>query len=402
LELTLNYFKMKRIVYLTFYFKPDLSAGSFRNSSLAMELAAQAKSENAIIDIYSTMPNRYSTFKAEALKYEVFENIQIHRISLPPHKNGMSDQVVSFWKFYREVIKLNKGKRANLVFASSSRMFTAFLGYKIAQKSKALLYIDIRDIFVDTMNDVFKSKMLKTFVMPILKYIENKTFSYATHINLISGGFKGYFTKYQNTKLTYFSNGIDDLFLNKSNEKESSKINNDKKVIVYAGNIGEGQGLHRIIPLAAKKLDKDYKFLIIGDGGAKQLLKEELLKYNVTNVDLLNPIGREELQKVYNNADYLFLHLNDYLAFRKVLPSKIFELATFSKPILAGVSGYAAEFIKNEVSNSFVFEPCNSDSLVGYLENSKIDSNINRIEFINKFKRSRINFEMSESILSYL
>ena len=38
---------MKRIVYLTFYFKPDLSAGSFRNSSLAIELSRQANLENA-------------------------------------------------------------------------------------------------------------------------------------------------------------------------------------------------------------------------------------------------------------------------------------------------------------------------------------------------------------------
>ena len=38
---------MKRIVYLTFYFKPDLSAGSFLNSPLAIELSRQANLENA-------------------------------------------------------------------------------------------------------------------------------------------------------------------------------------------------------------------------------------------------------------------------------------------------------------------------------------------------------------------
>ena len=69
---------MKRIVYLTFYFKPDLCAGSFRNSPLALELSYQAKLKNTIIDLYTTSPNRYSTFKTEALEYEELDNLRIH------------------------------------------------------------------------------------------------------------------------------------------------------------------------------------------------------------------------------------------------------------------------------------------------------------------------------------
>ena len=127
---------MKRIVYLTFYFKPDLCAGSFRNSPLALELAQQAKTKDIIVEVYTTLPNRYSSFDIEASVYEELDNLKIHRISLPPHKSGMVDQIFSFLKFYSEVFKLNKGKKADLVFASSSRLFTAFIGYRFALKSK--------------------------------------------------------------------------------------------------------------------------------------------------------------------------------------------------------------------------------------------------------------------------
>ena len=65
---------MKRIVYLTFYFKPDLCAGSFRNSPLAIELARQAKLKKAVIDLYTTFPNRYNTFKTKAPKYEYLQD----------------------------------------------------------------------------------------------------------------------------------------------------------------------------------------------------------------------------------------------------------------------------------------------------------------------------------------
>lgn len=393
---------MKRIVYLTFYFKPDLCAGSFRNSPLAAELAKQAKHKDVLIEVYTTIPNRYSSFDIDAPEYEEIDNLRIHRILLPPHKSGMIDQVLSFWKYYNEVLTLNKGKKVDFVFASSSRLFTAFLGYRIAKKSQTLLYLDIRDIFVDTMNDVFKSKFLKFLILPVLKYIESKTFNYAKHINLISGGFKEYFKKYNKSSFTFYSNGIDDEFIHEKNYNSNQLNDSRQKVIVYAGNIGEGQGLDKIIPQAARLLGNKFQFLIIGDGGTKNLLQTAIEKMALQNVILKKPISRKELQNEYNSADYLFLHLNDYPAFRKVLPSKIFELATFNKPILAGVSGFSAQFIKDEINNSFVFNPCNSKSLVNHLLNFEANSNIERSDFIEKYKRSKINENMASSILNYL
>ena len=393
---------MKRIVYLSFYFKPDLCAGSFRNSPLAIELAKQTLDKNVVLDVYTTLPNRYSTFDVDAQEYEEVDNLRIHRIALPAHKSGMLDQVFAFWHFYNSVWKLNQSKNADLVFASSSRLFTAYLGYKLAKKCRAPLYLDIRDIFVDTMNDVFKSKLVKILIIPILKIIEAKTFNYAKHINLISGGFKEYFHRFKSPKYSYFSNGIDDEFISGNKSNQSRKISNAYKLIVYAGNIGEGQGLHRIIPQAAQLLGNEFKFLIIGDGGAKKQLQAEINSRGLTNVILNNPVSRDELQSYYDKSDYLFLHINDYPAFRKVLPSKIFELATFNKPILAGVSGYAARFMNREVSDTFLFEPCNVYQLVDYLRTSVPNQSIERSIFVKKYNRAKINEEMATNILVYI
>jgi glycosyltransferase involved in cell wall biosynthesis len=239
-------------------------------------------------------------------------------------------------------------------------------------------------------------------LLPILKIVELNTFKYATHINLISEGFKDYFSRFKKDRLSFYSNGIDNEFIDNANKFQSSQGSNNLKLIVYAGNLGEGQGLHKIVPKAAKRLEGGYKFLIIGDGGAKESLLSELEILEVNNVIVHNPVDRNELMEIYNSADFLFLHLNDYPAFRKVLPSKIFELASFSKPILAGVSGYSAEFIQNEVTSSFVFKPCDVDMLVNHLNSYECAEVLPRTEFVNKFKRDTINKEMAESILSYL
>lgn len=389
---------MKRILYLTFYFEPDLCAGSFRNSPLAKEVSKQLQ-HTAIVEVISTLPNRYQSFNVEAATEEESGNLLIKRIKLPEHNSGLLDQILAFWKFYRETLKITKNQQYDLVFASSSRLFTAFLGYRIAKQKSIPLILDIRDLFVDTLSDVLQNRILKILLLPILKIIENRVFQYAIHINLISKGFLSYFTKYGNKNISNFTNGIDDEFIFQQDFIEHVPV--DVKVITYAGNIGEGQGLHKIIPLVAKLLGNDYRFRIIGDGGAKKLLVDKVNEFGLTNVAIEPPMKRKDLLEVYKTSSFLFLHLNEYDAFEKVLPSKIFELASFPRPIIAGVSGYAQKFIQDNVQNVIIFKPGDAIGLVEKLKKYNYTI-INRLAFVNKYRRDRINEQMSKMIISYL
>ncbi len=389
----------KRILFLSFYFEPDLCAGSFRNSPLAYELGKQTNLRDIDIDVITTLPNRYNTYSTDALDYEMQGNISIRRIQIPSHQSGIQDQINSFRTYFTETKKIVSGKKYDLVYASSSRLFTAYLGYTIAKKNRAPLYLDIRDIFVDTIKDVFPNPFIKTGLIPIMSFIERKTFDYASHINLISGGFKDYFKKFKTFNYSEYSNGIDPVFLDalKIPVNEHSEV----KTILYAGNIGEGQGLHRIVPKAALELGSRYKFRIIGDGGAKAKLTESLR--GISNVEFLPPVNREQLIEEYNKADFLFMHLNDYDAFRKVLPSKVFELGVFPKPLIAGVNGFSREFVSRNLPGSIIIDPCNASELVTKVLSYKTEqSSLDRKDFINSFRREVINREMATSILNYL
>ncbi len=376
---------------LSFYYQPDLCAGSFRATSLIEQLK---KHDDVEIQIVTTMPNRYASFSASANTFEQFDNVTINRIDLPSHKSGMLDQIKSFTRFYIEAVKLTKDKEYDLIFATSSRLFTAFLGARLARKKKLPLYLDIRDIFVDTIKDVLNPK-ISFFAKPILSLIESYTFKTATHINLVSRGFESYFVhKYKQAKYTWFTNGIDDEFLGL--ESKLKQNTTDKQMILYAGNIGESQGLHTILPSLAKELDAGFEINVIGDGGRKPALINSL--ENINNVNLFPPMQRNKLPEQYMNADILFLHLNDFPAFEKVLPSKIFEYAATGKPILAGVSGYAAKFITDEVRNAEVFNPSDANGALLALRKLSL-KNTDRSEFIKQYTRVNIMKNMAESII---
>ena len=157
-----------KIFVLSFYYQPDLCAGSFRTTALVEQLKHLKDVE---IEVITTMPNRYASFSAGALNRELNENIKIHRIDLPSHKSGMLDQVKSFTVFYLEAMKIVNSEQYDVIYATSSRLFTAFLGARIAKKRMKPLYLDIRDIFVDTIKDVLSPKLV-FLITPFLSLIE--------------------------------------------------------------------------------------------------------------------------------------------------------------------------------------------------------------------------------------
>ena len=392
---------MKRILFLTFYFRPDLCAGSFRNSPLLDELSRQTMDENIQIDVFTTSPNRYSSFSRSYLPVEEFGNVRIERIDIPTHKSGMKDQALSFKTYFFETLKKTKNIRYDLVYGSSSRFFTSYLAYRIAKRNNCALYIDVRDIFSETIRDISQNPAFRLLISPFIAQLEKRVYHYATHVNLISKGFKSSFINYPGTSFSYYSHGADPMFINTVTENAWNNKNKLKKIL-YAGNIGEGQGLHKIIPEAAKRLQGSFEFEIIGDGGAIEKLKVALERKNVSNVRVSKPIKREQLIEKYIHSDILFIHLNDYEIFKKVLPSKIFELAVTGKPILAGVRGYSSEFLQQHVPQSYIFDPGDVNGLMNMVTNIEQEKNDSHsghsIRFAENFNRKKINKEMAKSI----
>lgn len=387
-----------KVLLLTFYYYPDLSAGSFRSTALAKAL--KGVDPSAEIHVVTTLPNRYTSFNQDALAFEQKDGVTIERIALPTHKSGMIDQSKAFWSFAVQARRIVRYKQYDLVFATSSRLMTAALGAFIASRRRIPLYLDIRDIFVDTIKDVLPKSMAR-LAKPFFGFIERRTINRANKVNLVSGGFEAYFqSRFPHQRFSYFTNGIDDEFLDSRPEfvpERDHRVSGPLNV-VYAGNIGEGQGLHAILPELGRRLDGRVNFKVIGDGGRKELLTQMLAAFGTTNVVISPPMARDELIGEYRKADILFLHLNAYDAFEKVLPSKIFEYAAMGKPVWAGLPGFSADFVRREVSNSAVFQPCDVDAAERALESLTI-ADSPRTAFVQKFRRAAICLEMAKDMI---
>ena len=261
------------------------------------------------------------------------------------------------------------------------------------------LYLNIRDIFIDTIKDVLP-RHLSRLARPIFDAVECLTIRRASRVNLVSGGFREYFEgRYPQQRFSYFTNGIDDEFLAAAPTQTSEAKHGRPLVALYAGNLGDGQGLHLILPELARRTADIVRFRIFGDGGRKDRLLQALETAEVSNVEVLGPVSRERLIDEYGKADILFLHLNNLDAFKKVLPSKVFEYGALGKPVWAGVPGFSAEFIRQEIDNAAVFPPCDAEAAVAALSRLTFETR-SRQGFIDKYSRTAICTRMAADILN--
>lgn len=380
---------------MTFYYPPDLSAGSFRSSATVNALIRE--NPDVEIDLLTTLPNRYKSFKRKTVRQEIHNNLCVTRFEMPCHESGMVDQARSFFYYFFKVLVYSRTKKYDLIYASSSRLMTAFLGSLISNIKRIKLYLDIRDIFTDTIVDVIPQKYTP-LVNLTFNLIEKFSIIRAYHINLVSYGFRDYFIKrYPTKKFSYFTNGIDDEFINYNfNDRQR---NNDSLKVVYAGNIGKCQALHKILPELAALTRSKFEYHIYGDGGARNLLEKAIKIKNIQNIHIEKPVNRQNLLEIYNEADALFLHLDNKSAFEKVLPSKIFEYAATGKPLLAGVAGYASDFLKQNVSNCNVFPPCDHVFANNSLMNLEMNTR-KRTSFLKRYSRQNIMNDFSRSIIN--
>ena len=340
------------------------------------------------------------------IKSEKIGKVNIIRFNTPEHKNKFYKQIIAYFYYALKAItySLKHSKDYNFILSTSSRLGTAFVGFIISKLLRKPHFLDIRDVFSDSLSSLkFSNNVFGKIIIKLIKKIEILVTKNASWINIVSSGFLKYkHIQDSNVQINIFTNGIDKIFIDNRKNKISRKHNSKLPLqFVYAGNMGLGQSLEKtVIPMARHFGDK-ILFQLIGDGSSIHKLKNLITDEKLTNIQLIQPIKRTYLMRYYNNADVLFLQLNDIPAFENVLPSKIFDYGSFDKPILAGVNGTSKIFLEKHLPHSYIFKPNNyrqAIKLVDKILNDRIDINNNL--FVENFSREKIANNFVKSITS--
>lgn len=346
-----------RILYLSFYFEPDFGPAAIRNSLIANELSND--DSVSVVHVITTMPHRWKDGFGHSESGS--KKLKISRVDTVSKYKGILGQIFSFYKYQKFVRKISKSQNYDLIFATSSKLGTALLGALLSKKLKAYYYLDIRDLFIETIDDFLPGRIFKPMKF-ILSSLNRYSINKAHRINVLSTSFINQLSQINSeAKISSIYHGVDSQFLHVFDRRTSDfdfckKNQPHNKILLYAGNFGFGQGLDTYLPTISPLLPSDWQIHLYGDGPKKNAVVERAA--NLKNVKLFSVVERNRLPEIYSKADILFLTLNSKPAFHNSLPSKIFEYCATGKPVIAFCGGQLQKFIlENNLEGVYAINP---------------------------------------------
>jgi glycosyltransferase involved in cell wall biosynthesis len=190
---------------------------------------------------------------------------------------------------------------------------TIFLGglVKSLKKKTKLSYLILRDIVPDWMVDIGLIK--KGFSFFLLKRFEHYQYRLADIIGVQSPGNTKYIENLilPNLKsLEVLPNWMPSISTTHHYEDDKNSYTNlqktilaGRKILIYAGNLGEAQGIENLAQVIYDLRDQaDCGFLIIGRGSKKEWLHDLIKTHNLDNALLLDEVDLVTLSMYYRQS----------------------------------------------------------------------------------------------------
>jgi colanic acid biosynthesis glycosyl transferase WcaI len=126
--------------------------------------------------------------------------------------------------------------------------------------------------------------------------------------------------------------------------------------ILYAGNLGDTQGLDGLLDVCDRTTDLDVRYLIAGSGTAEVRLRAKTERLRLGNVSFLGRWPAEDMGRLLSVADLALVSLSAGELGAMTMPSKLPAILASGRPVVAWASGDVARTV-SEGRCGFVADP---------------------------------------------
>ena len=358
-----------KILFLTDNFPPESNAPATRTYEHCLEWVAKG----AVVTVITCAPNFpkgevYPGYKNKWYQEEKMDGIRVIRVwtYITPNRD-LFKRILDYMSFCIAGFIASLFVQTDLIIATTPQLFTAVAGYFTSICKRKPWIMEVRDLWPESIKAV--GAMEQSRILKILDRLVLFLYRKADRIVVVTDAFKermiacGVSAK----KISVIKNGVH-THQYQVREKNNALVKKhqleNKFVIAYIGTHGMAHKLDFILDCAATIQQDDIHFLFVGDGAYKARLVKKAKDMDLKNVTLLDAIPKSEVAEHISVADVALINLRKSDTFKKVLPSKIFENAAMSTPILLGVEGEAKELVSSYEAG-LCFEPENK---VDFLE----------------------------------
>jgi len=260
--------------------------------------------------------------------------------------------------------------RPDIIVATSPQFFCGWAGFLAARMRirRVPFVLEIRDLWPDSI--VAVGAMRNKGLLRILYRLERWLYAGSDHIVTVGDGYREDLVDkgVPCEKLSVIPNGVDrEIFWPRQATDVMARFGmQDRFTCAYVGTIGMAAGLDVVIEAAERLRDlgrNNISFLLVGDGAERERLEKLARQKGLDNLAFSGRLPKEEMPAILAAADVCLVHLRKVDLFKRVMPSKIFEMAAMKRPIILGVAGHAAKLL--QTANAGVcIEPENARELV--------------------------------------
>ncbi len=339
-----------------------------------LTMASELNERGHDVQILTGFPNYpggniYPGYKLKLFQKEYLNGVEVIRLWLfPSHDKSAIKRILNYMSFSLSALFLAPFliKRPRVIYVYHPPATVALPALYLKFIYKAKLVYDIQDLWPESLS---ATRMLSNQkILNLVNLFQNFIYRNATKITVISNGFReNLISKGVNPeKIEVIYNWSIPLGDDNSNKSILSE-HTEKFILLFAGNIGEAQGLEVVIHAAemAQKHDNlnDVQFVLLGTGSKKSELMEMTKKLSLSNISWLDRVPPSEVNSYLKKADVLLINLLNLPLFKITIPSKTQSYMMIGKPILAGVEGDTKDLVEQSESG-LSFIPGNSTSLI--------------------------------------
>ncbi|MBO0723666.1 MAG: glycosyltransferase family 4 protein, partial [Blastocatellia bacterium] len=297
---------------------------------------------------------------------------------------GFFRRILNFFSFFFSSLLLGSflTGRPDVVIGTSPQFFCAVAAYLLSLVKGAPFVIEVRDIWPQSAVELGALK--NTLLIKTLEAIELHLYRSARLIVVVAESTKSYLMEkgIAGEKIKYIPNGIDPAYLG-AGASDGEKLRNEldlhgRFIVSYIGTHGMSHALDVVLQAAQQlQADATLHFLFVGEGAEKEKLKRQAADLGLNNVTFLDERPREGLAAYYRASDVSIVPLRRLPLFKKVLPSKLFELMGVGCPIICSVEGEAAELVAR-AGAGLCIEAENHESLIAAIGSLRANPDLRR------------------------
>lgn len=344
-----------KILVFSQYFYPE----NFRINTLCRELASRGH-EVTVVTGYPQYPygKIYDGYGFD-LPYDTdWNGVKICRVKVHPRGSnllGMLRNTVDYVVEANRWVRNCKEKFDAVYVFEVSPVTVGLPAVTYKKKFGIPMFFNLQDLWPENVEEVLGIRFAP--LTWLINRIVDRIYGASNKILCASNGFADNLRRrgVQEEKIVFWPQFCTDPDLTAAQKPEIYR--EDTFNIVFAGNLGDAQGLDLMVEAARELKDSSIRWYLVGDGRARTRLEQKVLDCGVSDrVTFVGRVTEAEADRYVHFADCAYLSFKDNKIFNMTLPAKLQTYLACGTPILAAAGGESARLVGDN-GIGFVCQP---------------------------------------------